>query len=83
MKTKLEFGRLWETVEETRDHIERRDRPEVAEAGRLHGPQGHVSMCFNAVRNNVDPAKTILGVIEIFKAIDASSDVLAGLKARN
>ena len=37
-------------------------------------------MCvLNAIANKVDPAKTLLSVIEMFKAIDRSSDVLASV----
>ena len=79
----LEFGRLWETVQETRDHIERRDGVEVAEAAACLVRMVVEASIFNAVRHNVDPVKTILAVIEMFKAVDSSSDVLASLKNRN
>ena len=38
-------------------------------------------MCvLSAITNKVDPAKVLVGVIEMFKAGDRSSDVLAGIK---
>ena len=38
-------------------------------------------MCvLRAITNKVDPAKVLVGVIEMFKAGDGSSDVLAGIK---
>jgi len=38
-------------------------------------------MCMlSATTNKVDPAKVLVGVIEMFKAGDGSSDVLAGIK---
>jgi hypothetical protein len=77
LKAKLEFGRLWETVQETRDHIERRDGVEVAEAAACLVRSVIQACIFN------DPVKTILAVIEMFKAVDGSSDILASLKARN
>jgi hypothetical protein len=76
---KLDFGSIQKEVEKVRKRIEREHGLEVGDSLPHRSPA--TKMCvLSAITNKVDPVKVLAGVIEMFKAGDRSSDVLAGIK---
>lgn len=62
-----------------RKQLQRKHGLEVAEAA-SHIVHTATKMCvLGAIANKADPAKVLVSVIEMFKAIERSSDVLAGV----
>jgi hypothetical protein len=75
-RVKLDFG----CIQKVRECIERKHGLEVAEAASQIVHTATKMCALNAIANKVDPAKTLVGVIEMFKAVDRSSDVLAHIR---
>jgi hypothetical protein len=76
---KLDFGSIQKEMQKVRKRIEREHGLEVGDS-LPHRSHSHEDVHAERDHEQGRPAKVLVGVIEMFKAGDGSSDVLAGIK---